>query len=203
MAVCLRLAAGGSVALMAPTNEVVERLNTKAQQHRIRIGELEPTGRHVTAGIFTLGAAGLVERVDRGTPVDLDFGTPERLLRSLEQPTENEWLTRARDADDVMAVKAMLDLPEVRERIGEVRYGDWTGQALKTLVKEPLWKAVQAHPSSVTFPGGEALRAMQERAVDAVDHRPDLVVGSTGTLIWQLPAPGMAHFQQRASSPVH
>jgi probable phosphomutase (TIGR03848 family) len=56
----------------------------------------------------------------------------------------------------------------VDERLAEVRYGDWTGQSLKTLVKEPLWKAVQAHPSSVTFPGGEALRAMQERAVDAV-----------------------------------
>jgi probable phosphomutase (TIGR03848 family) len=56
----------------------------------------------------------------------------------------------------------------VDERLGEVRYGDWTGQPLKTLFKDPLWKAVQAHPSSVTFPGGEALRAMQERAVDAV-----------------------------------
>jgi probable phosphomutase (TIGR03848 family) len=56
----------------------------------------------------------------------------------------------------------------IDERIGEAKYGDWTGQQLKTLVKEPLWKAVQSHPSSVTFPGGESMRAMQERAVDAV-----------------------------------
>ena len=41
-------------------------------------------------------------------------------------------------------------------------------QALKTLAKDPLWKVVQAHPSAVTFPGGESLRAMQDRAVDAV-----------------------------------
>ncbi len=55
-------------------------------------------------------------------------------------------------------------------RLGECHYGDWTGRELKTLVKEPLWKVVQAHPSAAVFPGedGESLRAMQQRAVDAV-----------------------------------
>ncbi|RJK93853.1 histidine phosphatase family protein [Vallicoccus soli] len=59
---------------------------------------------------------------------------------------------------------------ETDERLGEVRYGDWTGAELKRLAKDPLWKVVQAHPSAVTFPGpeGESLRAMQARAVDAV-----------------------------------
>lgn len=56
----------------------------------------------------------------------------------------------------------------VDDRFGEARYGDWTGQALKVLAKDPLWKVVQSHPSAVTFPGGESMRAMQERAVDAV-----------------------------------
>lgn len=56
----------------------------------------------------------------------------------------------------------------VDDRLGECGYGEWTGRELKTLVKDPLWKAVQAHPSSVTFPGGESMRAMQTRAVDAV-----------------------------------
>ena len=54
------------------------------------------------------------------------------------------------------------------ERIGECRYGDWTGQELKKLVKDPLWKVVQAHPSAATFPGGESLRETQARAVEAV-----------------------------------
>lgn len=55
-------------------------------------------------------------------------------------------------------------------RLGECHYGDWTGRELKTLVKEPLWKVVQAHPSAAVFPGpeGESMRAMQQRAVDAV-----------------------------------
>jgi len=56
------------------------------------------------------------------------------------------------------------------DRLGECRYGDWTGRELKSLVKEPLWKVVQAHPSAAVFPGleGESMRAMQQRAVDAV-----------------------------------
>ncbi len=57
---------------------------------------------------------------------------------------------------------------ETDPRLIEAGYGDWTGQTLKSLGKEPLWKVVQAHPSAVTFPGGEAMRAMAERAVAAV-----------------------------------
>ncbi len=60
--------------------------------------------------------------------------------------------------------------PELQldERVGEVRYGDWTGHDLKALAKEPLWRVVQAHPSAAEFPHGEPLRAVQARAVDAV-----------------------------------
>ena len=54
------------------------------------------------------------------------------------------------------------------ERVGECRYGDWTGRSLKDLSKDPLWKVVQGHASAVTFPGGESMPAMQARAVDAV-----------------------------------
>ena len=56
------------------------------------------------------------------------------------------------------------------DRVGECRYGDWTGQPLKKLVAERLWRVVQAHPSAVTFPGpdGESMPDMQHRAVAAV-----------------------------------
>jgi probable phosphomutase (TIGR03848 family) len=58
----------------------------------------------------------------------------------------------------------------VEERLIEVGYGDWTGQSLRKLSKEPLWRVVQAHPSAVTFPGpgGETLPDIQRRAVAAV-----------------------------------
>ena len=59
---------------------------------------------------------------------------------------------------------------QVEDRLGECRYGDWTGRPLKELAKDPLWKVVQSHPSAVTFPGpeGEPLRETQARAVAAV-----------------------------------
>ncbi len=59
---------------------------------------------------------------------------------------------------------------QVDDRLGECRYGDWTGRPIKELVKDPLWKVVQSHPSAVTFPGpeGEPLRETQNRAVAAV-----------------------------------
>ena len=54
--------------------------------------------------------------------------------------------------------------------MGECRYGDWTGQPLKKLAAEKLWRVVQAHPSAVTFPGpdGESMPEMQHRAVAAI-----------------------------------
>jgi probable phosphomutase (TIGR03848 family) len=70
----------------------------------------------------------------------------------------------------------------VDDRFGEVQYGDWTGGSLSDLAKDPLWRAVQAHPSAVTFPGdgGESMRGMQQRAVDAVrDWNRQLGPGAT------------------------
>jgi probable phosphomutase (TIGR03848 family) len=56
------------------------------------------------------------------------------------------------------------------EQFAEVKYGDWTGQPLKRLAKDPLWRVVQAHPSAVRFPGedAESLLEVQHRAVNAV-----------------------------------
>jgi len=56
------------------------------------------------------------------------------------------------------------------DRFGECRYGDWTGQSLKTLAKDPMWKVVQQHPSAAVFPGadGEGLAQTSARAVAAV-----------------------------------
>jgi probable phosphomutase (TIGR03848 family) len=69
------------------------------------------------------------------------------------------------------AVAAGRDLAvQSDDRLGEARYGDWTGRTIKELAKEPLWKVVQQHPSAAVFPGaeGEGLAQTQARAVAAV-----------------------------------
>jgi len=70
-------------------------------------------------------------------------------------------------AEPLLAARPGLAL-ELDERLIECDYGDWTGQGLAPLSKTPLWKTVQAHPSGVRFPGGEAMRDMQHRAVTAM-----------------------------------
>ena len=71
-------------------------------------------------------------------------------------------------ADALAAGREPAPARHVDDRLGEVHYGSWTGGEIKVLARDPLWKAVQAHPSSVTFPGGEALRETQSRAVAAI-----------------------------------
>lgn len=74
--------------------------------------------------------------------------------------------------------------PVVDSGLSEVDYGEWTGRELRSLVKEPLWRVVQQHPSAAVFPGGEGLASMQARAVAAVraheqrisaEHGPDAI----------------------------
>lgn len=63
-----------------------------------------------------------------------------------------------------------LQLPiQQVEAIGEVRYGKWEGKKIEKLAKKPLWKTVQHYPSRMRFPKGETLRAVQFRAIEALE----------------------------------
>ena len=77
-----------------------------------------------------------------------------------------------------------LALPGVRPQVDnglvECGYGEWEGQKLRALAKDPLWRVVQSHPSAVTFPGGESMAAMSARAVGAVRRWDDQVTRTAG-----------------------
>ncbi len=57
---------------------------------------------------------------------------------------------------------------EAVEALTECGYGAWTGRALAELAAEPAWAEIQARPSTVTFPDGEAMAEMARRSVAAV-----------------------------------
>lgn len=88
-------------------------------------------------------------------------------------------LERTRETAEPLA--RIKGLPvEIREGLGEVRYGDWTGGLIEELAKDDLWRVVQAYPSGMRFPGGDSMRAMQARIVDeleaiAADHPRQIV----------------------------
>ncbi|MFZ1469259.1 MAG: helicase-related protein [Paracoccaceae bacterium] len=116
----------------------------KFDGHRMRhltpqeIGQIAGrAGRHTEDGTFGVTGearpfdADLIEQIEahRFAPVkklmwrnaDLDFGSAERLIRSLEAPTSNDWLSRARDADDMLALKALTAMPEVIDRVTDAK----------------------------------------------------------------------------------
>jgi probable phosphomutase (TIGR03848 family) len=113
-------------------------------------------------------AAGLVDRLG---------ALPIRALVS--SPLQRCLLT-------VEPLAAALGLtPVVDERLAEVDYGQWTGRKLGDLVKEPLWKVVQAQPSAAVFPDGEGLAQVQARAVAAVrEHDRRLAEEHEGDALW-------------------
>lgn len=59
------------------------------------------------------------------------------------------------------------------DRLGECRYGAWTGRKLADLVSDPLWETVQHQPSQAVFPAhpehpAESLAQVRDRAVAAI-----------------------------------
>ncbi|MDO5529352.1 MAG: helicase-related protein, partial [Paracoccus sp. (in: a-proteobacteria)] len=90
-------------------------------------------GRHTEPGTFGVtGEAsplddGLIAAIEnhRFAPISrlnwrnaaLEFGTIDRLVTALEAAPSSEWLMRGREADDLAALKAMRDLPEIRDRV--------------------------------------------------------------------------------------
>lgn len=79
------------------------------------------------------------------------------------------------------AVVAGRGLPtEIDERLTECDYGAWTGRPIRDLARLKLWRTVQDHPSAVEFPGGETMRGMQARAVDAIRRHDTEVAAAHG-----------------------
>lgn len=52
---------------------------------------------------------------------DLRYGSVGELVRSLEEQTSNQWLSRAREADDLIALKALSVRPEISDKIRNAR----------------------------------------------------------------------------------
>ncbi len=92
-------------------------------------------------------------------------------------------LERCRQTAEIVAEPRRNDMPIHTEvDLAEARYGDWTGRPLAGLAKDPLWEAVQHHPSSVTFPGGEAMATVQARSIAAV-RRWNRKLGDSATYV--------------------
>jgi ATP-dependent RNA helicase SUPV3L1/SUV3 len=79
-------------------------------------GEARPFDEELTEAIETHRFAPVKKLHWRND--QLEFGTVGRLIGSLEKQTANDWLTRSRDTDDLIALKTLSEMPEIRGRLG-------------------------------------------------------------------------------------
>ena len=132
----------------------------------IRHGRTSSNANGTLAG-WTEGVG--LDDVGRGQATDL-----AKRLRSLPiRAVGSSPLQRCVETAQIVA-DALVDVSvRTDERLGECRYGAWTGGSLKELAKDPLWRTVQDQPSAARFPDGEvfmgeSIADMQARGLRAV-----------------------------------
>ena len=101
-------------------------------------------------------AARLGERLADWAPAD---GARPRIAAIYASPLE-----RTRETAAPVAAALGLRVRVARGLI-ECDFGEWTGEALKQLMKRPEWATVQRYPSGFRFPSGESFAGMQARMV--------------------------------------
>ena len=89
-------------------------------------------------------------------------------------------LDRTRESAEIIA--ARLGLPiAFRDDLIELDFGEWTGATFEAIRADPRWEMWRAQRSLASIPGGESMRQVQRRAVEAVleitrEHRDDTIV---------------------------
>jgi probable phosphomutase (TIGR03848 family) len=126
-------------------------------------------GLTATTGSVLTGWTQGIPLDDRGRRQAADLAArlaPLRLNAIITSPLDGCW----QPAAAVAAAGEERPAVVTDDRLGECHYGEWTGQPLKRLAREPLWRVVQAHPGAARFPGvdGESILDMQHRAVSAI-----------------------------------
>lgn len=76
-------------------------------------------------------------------------------------------LQRTRETAQIVA--AGLSLPVVyRDDLLELDFGEWTGLTFDEVRRDERWQTWSRHRGIATLPGGETMRAVQQRIVDAL-----------------------------------
>jgi broad specificity phosphatase PhoE len=78
-------------------------------------------------------------------------------------------LERARETAEPISLRRNLPVA-VSEAIGEVRFGDWTGQKLADLELDPKWQQWNVFRSGHRVPNGETMLEIQARFVGFVQQ---------------------------------
>jgi broad specificity phosphatase PhoE len=76
-------------------------------------------------------------------------------------------LQRTRESAEIVSERLGLPI-EFRNDLIELDFGEWTGTTFNAIRADPRWPPWNQHRSLAKIPGGETMRAVQFRAVEAI-----------------------------------
>jgi broad specificity phosphatase PhoE len=127
--------------------------------HLVRHGE------HILAGRVLAGRTPGVGLSERGRAEIASVA--ERLAGENIDALYSSPLQRTKETAEI--VSARLDLPiGYREDVIELDFGEWTGLTFDQVRADRRWEPWQKHRSISAVPGGESMRQVQDRAINAL-----------------------------------
>src|SRR5437667_5285896 len=149
---------------MASSSAASTRSSTRAEAamgvfHLLRHGEHGLLGR-VLAG--RMPGVGMTERGRAEIAAQAERLAGDKVAAIYASP-----LQRTRETAEIVA--ARLGLPiEFRDDLIELDFGEWTGATFDAIRADPRWIAWSTQRSLATIPGGESMRQVQQRVVEAL-----------------------------------
>jgi broad specificity phosphatase PhoE len=89
-------------------------------------------------------------------------------------------LQRTRESAEIIAARLALPI-NFHDDLIELDFGDWTGATFDSIRADPRWESWRTQRSLASIPGGESMRQVQRRVVEALlqinaDHPHGVVV---------------------------
>ncbi|HEX2270316.1 MAG TPA: histidine phosphatase family protein [Pyrinomonadaceae bacterium] len=77
-------------------------------------------------------------------------------------------LERALETAEEIAQQSGLEPVNISESFNELDYGDWTGETIESLDRDPVWRRFNTVRTRTRIPGGESILSAQTRIVDGL-----------------------------------
>ena len=127
--------------------------------HLLRHGEHGLLGR-VLAG--RMPGVGMTERGRAEIASQAERLAAEKIAAIYASP-----LQRTRETAEIIAERLGLPIG-FRDDLIELDFGEWTGATFDSIRADPRWQAWSTQRSLAAIPGGESMRAVQQRVVAAL-----------------------------------
>ena len=109
-------------------------------------------------------------------------GVAQRLAKEKVAAIYASPLQRTRESAEIVAERLGLPIA-FRDDLIELDFGEWTGATFDSIRAHPKWHAWNTQRSLAQIPGGESMREVQHRAVEAMTELNERHFGETVVLV--------------------